>query len=331
MSDPARMKNELARQLRLMRSACMAFDAGEQEQALNIGTRLRTLFHQTPNSTSLMTHLGADAPKKVHATKRHHGDWKDFLAIELAPLTAPPVRTSPLLGRAILERVPIEDWWAGQPVFVHNGTTFPRRQIVLSMVNKDGGAHVDKLQKFYVALQEGMNFIGITGNFTFDGPAPSPQGQVFYPTTGTIRCCASSVTKYSSRRPATAGADTTPPDTDSAPRRMTHPRSPWLPRSSPPHDERIGGSDRQGQHRSEEQRATEYSGFGIPPCHQSTRMQANMAAIAVGEDCRSGRSIHLLILGAAAVSAIALVRAAGRLAARTRRAQAANSITLEGK
>ncbi|MFD8249670.1 hypothetical protein [Nocardia sp. NPDC059691] len=184
MSDPARMKDELARQLRLTRSACTAFDAGEQEQALNIGIRLRTLFHQTPKSTSLMTHLGADAPKKIHATKRHHGDWKDFLTIELTPLTAPPVRTSPLLGQAILERVSIENWWTGQPVFVHNGTTFSRRKIVLAMVNKDGGAHVDELEQFYVALQEGLSFIGITGNFTFDAPAPYPQGQVIYPDNG---------------------------------------------------------------------------------------------------------------------------------------------------
>ena len=184
MDDLPRMKDELGRQLRLMRSACAAFDTGDEEHALNIGTRLRTLFHQTSNSMSLTTHLGADAPKKIHATKRHHGDWKDFLAIELTPLAAPPVRTSPLLGRAILESVAIEDWWADQPVFVHNGTAFSRRQIVLSMVNKDGGAHVDKLQKFYVALQEGMNFIGITGNFTFDGPVPYPQGQVIYPDNG---------------------------------------------------------------------------------------------------------------------------------------------------
>ncbi|MFE9785194.1 hypothetical protein ACFYO7_07430 [Nocardia salmonicida] len=184
MSDLARMKDELARQLRLMRTACTAFDAGDEEQALNIATRLRTLFHQTSASTSLVTHLGTAAPTKIHTTERQHGDWQDFLSIALAPLTVPPVRTSPLLGRAVLEPVAIEDWWAGQPVFVHDSTAFSRKQIVLSMVNKDGGAHVDKLQKFYIVLQEGMNFMGITGNFTFDGPAPYPQGQVIYPDNG---------------------------------------------------------------------------------------------------------------------------------------------------
>lgn len=184
MSDQARMKDELARQLRLMRSACTAFDAGDEEQALNIGTRLRTLFHQTSASTSLMTHLGQGAPTEIHTTKRQHGNWQDFLSIELTPHTAPSVRTAPLLGRAILEPVAIEDWWTGQPVFVHNSTAFSRKQIVLSMVNKDGGAHVDKLQQFYIALQEGMNFLGITGNLIFDGPAPYPQGQLIYPDNG---------------------------------------------------------------------------------------------------------------------------------------------------
>ncbi|MEU2258123.1 hypothetical protein ABZ540_33675 [Nocardia xishanensis] len=184
MSDAARMTGELARQLRLMRTACTTFDTGDEEQALHIGTILRTLFHQTNSSTSLMTHLGAAAPEKIHATKRHHGDWKDFLAIELTPAAAPPIRTAPLLGRAVLEPVPVKDWWFDQPVFVHNGTDYSRKRIVLSMVNKDGGAHVDELEKFYVVLQEGMNFVGIKGSMTFDGPAPYPQEQWIYPNNG---------------------------------------------------------------------------------------------------------------------------------------------------
>ncbi|MGN2638583.1 hypothetical protein ACTD5D_20875 [Nocardia takedensis] len=92
---------------------------------------------------------------------------------------------SPLLAKAVLEPVTINSWWFDQPVFVHGNAPYSRKRIIQSMVNKDGGAHVDAhLERFYVALQTGMKFIGFEGSFTFDGPTPYPQGQTIYPNNG---------------------------------------------------------------------------------------------------------------------------------------------------
>ncbi|MFD7841383.1 hypothetical protein ACFV4K_00385 [Nocardia sp. NPDC059764] len=182
MTDTARMQEALAQQLRLLRTACTGFDAGDEEQALTIATKLRVLFHQTRTSTSLVTHLGTAAPTTIHATKQHFGDWRDLLGLTIDISSATPIRVSPLRDRAVLEPVSIAEWWSRQPLLVHNATSIFRQRIILAVVNKDGGAHVDEeLEEFYEALLSGVPLIGITGSLTYDRPAPFPQGQTIFP------------------------------------------------------------------------------------------------------------------------------------------------------
>jgi hypothetical protein len=51
-----------------------------------------------------------------------------------------------------------------------------------SLANKDGGAHVDaKLEAYYKVLCAGEYALGITGNLTYAGPPPFPQGVIIYP------------------------------------------------------------------------------------------------------------------------------------------------------
>ena len=79
----------------------------------------------------------------------------------------------------------MHDWWERESVFVWNGRQFPRRMIVLSMANKDGGAHVDsRLEEYYEILLAGEWAIGITGNLEFKGEAPFPQGVLIHPSNG---------------------------------------------------------------------------------------------------------------------------------------------------
>jgi hypothetical protein len=84
----------------------------------------------------------------------------------------------PLLGDAFA-KVPLVDWWNGESIFVHNGTQYTRKRIVLSLANKDGGAHVDEeLEAYYKVLCAGEYALGITGNLTYAGPFP--QGVAIY-------------------------------------------------------------------------------------------------------------------------------------------------------
>ena len=55
----ARFRQRLRQQLSFIENSCAAYDSGETEEAIRVATCLRVLFHQTRNSTSLLTHLNA--------------------------------------------------------------------------------------------------------------------------------------------------------------------------------------------------------------------------------------------------------------------------------
>lgn len=60
---------------------------------------------------------------------------------------------------------------------VHGGTEYFRRMIVLSVANKDGGAHVDaELESYYEVLCGGEYALGVTGDLKYTGKPPFEQG-----------------------------------------------------------------------------------------------------------------------------------------------------------
>lgn len=112
-------------------------------------------------------------------------DWKDYLAQDINLSWSQPVRMRPLLGDKFV-RISLTDWWSGEPVFVHHGKQFTRKNICLSAVNKDGGAHVDDtLEPYYTALAGGENMFGITGNLEYgENEPPFAQSVLIYPNNG---------------------------------------------------------------------------------------------------------------------------------------------------
>jgi len=179
MATDPRFLEKLEEQLGFIRQSCATFDAGFEAEALRIATALRVVFHQTLNSTSLVTHLGFNS-KAMLSSSRGHNDWRDYLAFVENLNSATPIVMKPLLG-INFHSLAIPDWWEGETIFVHKAKPYSRKKIVLSMANKDGGAHVDAdLEEYYEVLCSGEWGIGITGDLEFDGPEPFPQGVTFY-------------------------------------------------------------------------------------------------------------------------------------------------------
>lgn len=139
----------------------------------------------------MLTHLGMVAPGDywmIGTPRSVDPDswWKDFFTMNLDLASATPItvtaRTS-FTGEFTMQSV--EQWWNGEPVFRHEGESYTRKMMVLSMVDKDGGAHVDAtLQAFYRALRRGDYGLGITGSLEFDGEAPFEQGVTQYAENG---------------------------------------------------------------------------------------------------------------------------------------------------
>ncbi|WP_068278360.1 hypothetical protein [Aldersonia kunmingensis] len=183
--DDARLQKKLKEQLGFLRRSARDFDGGDEEEALRLATTMRVLFHDTSSSTSLLTHLSIRHETTMLATPpTQFADWRDFLNVSIDLNSSEPVRFLPKLGGLFIPDVPLEDWWATDSIAASE-TAVSRKRIILGAANRDGGAHVDtKLQNFYEHLVKGEYGLGITGDLTFDGPAPFPQGVTIYPRNG---------------------------------------------------------------------------------------------------------------------------------------------------
>ena len=179
-SKQARLTEKFREQLRFMERSCQAFDQGAEDEAIRLATSLRIIFHSTRTSISLVTHLKFGA-KMILSSSRGHGDWADYLSHQINMTSPQLVKTSPLLGNKFKE-LTIDQWWRQEPVFVHIGESHPRRKIILSVANKDGGAHVDEeLEEYYEYLCAGEYAVGISiDNLKVVGGTPFEQGVTHY-------------------------------------------------------------------------------------------------------------------------------------------------------
>lgn len=176
-----------------------AFDQGHLSEAKRMAVSLRVLFHNTKMSHALLNQLdlhetltwvdSAGIPDP-HNLLPEWGLVQSGINIEdgkgtpvfRAPLgDRPPtrIRTKSLrLPRG--SRIPLEEWWTEHVVKDADRTLFSRKDFVLALVNKEGGAHVDpEIQASYNKIAN-LNSMGWTYS---EGPegraltsAPIPVG-----------------------------------------------------------------------------------------------------------------------------------------------------------
>jgi tetratricopeptide (TPR) repeat protein len=143
---------QFERQLNFLARSCEAFDVGYSDEAIRIAVSLRVLLHDTANSTSLITHLGAQPLKLLSTVRRRSFDPSVFAYDGVTRWTgAGPVAK---LGLGVEpEEVPFQEWWKQVLYIPRQGVSITRRTLVLTAANKDGGAHVDaSLTPDYEAL-----------------------------------------------------------------------------------------------------------------------------------------------------------------------------------
>lgn len=180
MNDRARYEERLGSHIGFLQQSASLYDSGQEDESLRLAHSMRVVFHNTNASTSLLSHLQLTGTQML-SSSRGHGNWQDYLAHEIDMTSSQPIVMKPLLGQSFAE-VPLSDWWEGESIFRHNGTNYTRKRIILSVDNKDGGAHVDEeLEAYYKVLCAGEYAIGITGNLTYSGPTPFPQSVTIYP------------------------------------------------------------------------------------------------------------------------------------------------------
>jgi hypothetical protein len=128
-----------------------AFDEGVHGEAKRLATVLRVLVHDTGSSTSLLTHLGVKERLSYVDTAARIQPGNLLATPGLVMMegrnpgtsyVAPLDNLSP--GR-VRPNVPFHLWWEGPVTKDRAGHLFSRRDYVLTVANKEGGAHVDHL------------------------------------------------------------------------------------------------------------------------------------------------------------------------------------------
>lgn len=159
-------------------ASSIAFDAGKTGEAKRLAVSVRVLLHDTKNSKSLLGLLGwkkgysflnSAIPYDPRNLLSHHG----LVGLRIgggvggsyyAPLgDGPPVR--------VHKFVRFPEWWNEIVIVDGKKQRFNRRELILALSNKDGGAHVDpELDESYANLTRHNTVGWVYSDGTSDKP-----------------------------------------------------------------------------------------------------------------------------------------------------------------
>jgi hypothetical protein len=179
--------DHLKRQLRFLSRYSADFDEGFTETAVTLGAVLRILLHDTRSSTSLLGLLKVlDSLQFIDtATPFNPANILPTMGLVRMTLQAGPttsVECVAPLGDPSPARVQkpkaFEDWWNTPVTKDSHGSLFSRRDYVLTLANKEGGAHVDpEVKRSWYELHRnnslGWVLKSTAGDLPLDSPAPA--------------------------------------------------------------------------------------------------------------------------------------------------------------
>jgi hypothetical protein len=161
------LTEKLSEQLSLLSSYIESYDSGKKHFAMPMATVVRVLLHDTKKSKSLLSNLGRKENLRLYNTADDLTPDKLISYDEANPNKAhikfyPGDSTMIGLGRGALgnnvpdyypvldnpigkkpDYIDFDTWWNNAIFFGKDTTRLSRRDIVLTMADQDGGAHVD--------------------------------------------------------------------------------------------------------------------------------------------------------------------------------------------
>jgi len=140
------LKEALDEQISHIKSSCKLFDEGDRSEAKRIAVATRILVHDTDKSISLLTQLNAKNSLEFIDTSFEFSPSNLMSHEGLTYQRSNNVKTvfMPILdefNNARLVNFPC--WWDETIIKPQDNVTFSRKDIVLYLANKDGGAHID--------------------------------------------------------------------------------------------------------------------------------------------------------------------------------------------
>jgi hypothetical protein len=151
------LQEHLEEQIEFLECSASSYDNGFEGEIKRLAVSVRVLVHDTGNSTSLLTLLGKKNVDFADTSIPFDEDNKmTHSGLVTMSLGAREARPLPHLDDGPFSRTASFDlWWNGIVFVDKNRNEFSRKDIVLSLANKEGGAHVDKkLDEKYAALRK---------------------------------------------------------------------------------------------------------------------------------------------------------------------------------
>jgi hypothetical protein len=152
------LKRDFFEQAGFLRASCISYDSGNIAEAKRIALAMRILLHDNRSSRSLLGQLGIKEKLNywsVLPALLHDPEARDLFAFFSALIirfdgSKEPI-AEPNLGSA-LSKCSFSEWWNGLQV-KNEDVVLTRRDIVLSVADTDGGAHIDpELKGSYAEL-----------------------------------------------------------------------------------------------------------------------------------------------------------------------------------
>jgi hypothetical protein len=174
------LRAQLKTQIDFLTRSAQSFDAGERNEAIRMAVGIRVIVHDTKASKSLLRQLGKKDilfydtahPFDSKNLMPHLGLFQIHLGGASTGFAAPLDNISPeRLGR----KIQFNTWWDRIVLSDNLKNRFTRKDLVLTLADQDGGAHVDPhLEEKYVKLSR-LNSTGwIIGEKGVERPAERP-------------------------------------------------------------------------------------------------------------------------------------------------------------
>lgn len=180
------LEDDLSEQLQFLASSNLAFDQGNLAEAKRIAIVIRVLVHDTAVSHSLLAQLGikdglewADSAPVIdrdpNIVARSPG--LTTMGFDEGGVTFRGRHSSQIEQSSTTRFVTFDEWWERPVILDSNDAEFSRKELVLQLVNKDGGAHIDRLNEKTHALvhsnSAGFVRIEVPGGVEAE-PMPTP-------------------------------------------------------------------------------------------------------------------------------------------------------------
>lgn len=172
----------LQEHMEFLHRSCESFDSGYISEAKRLAVTARVLMHDTKQSRSLLRQLkllpgmGFFCTARPQSENTIFGDDTRLVLVEMGgkgvSYKVPADKIPPPPGQRHKIRL-FPEWW-NEPIIITKGFSFCRRDIVLNLSNKVGGAHVDpELDAAFAELLRD-NPLGLTGAVGDDEPRKVP-------------------------------------------------------------------------------------------------------------------------------------------------------------